>query len=59
MTGRLQANDKFMANVMPRIPVRRFGAPEDFAGIAVYLMSRASTYHTADTIVIDGGYSVF
>lgn len=59
MTGGLQANDKFMANVMPRIPVRRFGTPEDFAGIAVYLMSRASAYHTADTIVIDGGYSVF
>ncbi len=59
MTGGLQANDRFMANVTPRIPVRRFGKPQDFAGIAVYLMSGASAYHTADTIVIDGGYSVF
>jgi NAD(P)-dependent dehydrogenase (short-subunit alcohol dehydrogenase family) len=59
MTEPLQGNDKFMANVMPRIPVRRFGTPADFAGIAVYLMSGASAYHTADTIVIDGGYSVF
>jgi NAD(P)-dependent dehydrogenase (short-subunit alcohol dehydrogenase family) len=59
MTEPLQANDKFMTNVMPRIPVRRFGTPQDFAGIAVYLMSGASTYHTADAIVIDGGYSVF
>ena len=59
MTEGLQANDKFMAAAMPRIPMRRFGTPQDFAGIAVYLMSGASAYHTADTIVIDGGYSVF
>ncbi|MGO9005984.1 MAG: SDR family NAD(P)-dependent oxidoreductase [Beijerinckiaceae bacterium] len=59
MTEGLQANEKFMANVMPRIPVRRFGRPSDFGGIAVYLMSEASAYHTADCIVIDGGYSAF
>ena len=51
--------DKFVDNVMPRIPVRRWGSPEDFAGIAVYLASRASTYHTADVITIDGGYYSF
>jgi NAD(P)-dependent dehydrogenase (short-subunit alcohol dehydrogenase family) len=44
---------------MPRIPMRRFGQSKDFAGIAVYLMSDASAYHTGDSIVIDGGYSVF
>lgn len=59
MTAGLIGNDKFVANVMPRIPQRRFGEPEDFGGIAVYLMSRASSYHTADTLVIDGGYTAF
>jgi NAD(P)-dependent dehydrogenase (short-subunit alcohol dehydrogenase family) len=59
MTEGLQANDKFMAAAVPRIPVRRFAKPEDFGGIAVYLMSTASAYHTADCIVIDGGYSAF
>jgi NAD(P)-dependent dehydrogenase (short-subunit alcohol dehydrogenase family) len=59
MTSGLTHNEKFVANVMPRIPMRRFGAPEDFGGIAVYLMSALSSYHTADCIVIDGGYSVF
>jgi len=59
MTVDLMANDKFVGNVMPRIPVRRFGEPEDFGGIAVYLMSKASSYHTADCLVIDGGYSAF
>ena len=59
MTEGLQANDKFMNNVVPRIPMRRFGNPGDFGGIAVYLMSTASAYHTGDCIVIDGGYSAF
>jgi NAD(P)-dependent dehydrogenase (short-subunit alcohol dehydrogenase family) len=59
MTANIMANDKFVANVMPRIPVRRFGEPTDFGGIAVYIMSKASSYHTADTFVIDGGYTAF
>ena len=59
MTAGIMANDKFVANVMPRIPVRRFGEPSDFGGIAVYLMSNASSYHTADCFVIDGGYTAF
>ena len=59
MTADIMGNDKFVANVMPRIPVRRFGEPGDFGGIAVYLMSQASSYHTADCFVIDGGYTAF
>ena len=59
MTAGIMGNEKFVANVMPRIPVRRFGEPSDFGGIAVYLMSQASSYHTADCFVIDGGYTAF
>src|ERR1041385_5652921 len=59
MTARVLADDKFVGAVMPRIPVRRFGEPSDFGGIAVYLMSKASSYHTADCFVIDGGYTAF
>jgi NAD(P)-dependent dehydrogenase (short-subunit alcohol dehydrogenase family) len=59
MTEGVQGNDKFMANVVPRIPLRRFGQPKDFSGIAVYLMSEASAYHTADCFVVDGGYCAF
>ena len=59
MTGGLFANEKFTANVMPRIPMRRFGEPEDFGGVAVYLMSPASSYHTGDCLLIDGGYAIF
>jgi NAD(P)-dependent dehydrogenase (short-subunit alcohol dehydrogenase family) len=59
MTARVLADDKFVGAVMPRIPMRRFGDPSDFGGIAVYLMSTASSYHTADCFVIDGGYTAF
>jgi NAD(P)-dependent dehydrogenase (short-subunit alcohol dehydrogenase family) len=59
MTEGLMGNDKFVGAVMPRIPMRRFGEPEDFGGIAVYLMSRMSAYHTGDLFLIDGGYALF
>jgi len=59
MTARAMADEKFVGAVMPRIPARRFGEPSDFGGIAVYLMSKASSYHTADCFVIDGGYTAF
>jgi NAD(P)-dependent dehydrogenase (short-subunit alcohol dehydrogenase family) len=57
MTEALFSNKQFDQAVIPRIPMRRYGKPEDFGGIAVYLMSDASAYHTADCLVIDGGYS--
>jgi NAD(P)-dependent dehydrogenase (short-subunit alcohol dehydrogenase family) len=53
------ADEKFLANVKPRIPMRRFGEPADFGGIAVYLMSALSSYHTGDCFIIDGGYLLF
>jgi hypothetical protein len=52
-------NPKFVDNVMKRIPIRRWGQPEDFAAIAIYIMSDASAYHTAETFLIDGGYFAF
>ena len=59
MTAGLFGQEKFTAAVMPRIPMRRFGTPGDFEAIAVYLMSKGSSYHTAETFLIDGGYYFF
>lgn len=42
-----------------RIPMGRWASPEELSGAAVYLMSKASRYHTGDALVIDGGYSIF
>ena len=43
----------------PRIPQRRWGTKEDFGGVAVYLASDASAYHSGDTFIIDGAYNKF
>ena len=59
MTANAIGNEKFAKNVLPRIPMRRWGEGSDFGGIAVYLMSSASAYHTGDTFLIDGGYALF
>lgn len=58
MTEKTYQNEKFVNAVMPRIPARRWGDKSDFEGIAVYLMSDASAYHTADSFLIDGGFFV-
>jgi NAD(P)-dependent dehydrogenase (short-subunit alcohol dehydrogenase family) len=59
MTEALLHWEKFSDKVLPRVPLRRWGSAADFAGIAVYLASDASAYHTGDTILIDGGYTKF
>ena len=41
-----------------RIPMGRWGNPEDLKGAAVFLASRASDYVTGAVITVDGGYSV-
>ena len=42
-----------------KTPIPRAGRPADFEGIAAYLASDASAFHTGDTIVIDGGALVY
>ncbi len=59
MTSAAQAQPKIAEKVLPRVPMRRWGQPADFGGIAVYLASPASSYHTGDSILVDGGYSMF
>ena len=59
MTERTLRWDRFVERVLPRVPIRRWGTGNDFAGIAIYLASDASAYHTGDTFIIDGGYSIF
>nr|WP_294544312.1 SDR family NAD(P)-dependent oxidoreductase [uncultured Rhodopila sp.] len=59
MTADAVSTEGFKNKVLPRVPMRRWGEGDDFGGIAVYLMSSASRYHTGDTFVIDGGYSLF
>jgi NAD(P)-dependent dehydrogenase (short-subunit alcohol dehydrogenase family) len=47
--------DKYFASLTP---IPRPGYPADFEGIAAYLASDASSFHSGDTIVIDGAYLI-
>ena len=47
-------NDEIMA----RTPAGRWGQPEEIAGSAIYLASRASDFVTGATVRVDGGYSI-
>jgi NAD(P)-dependent dehydrogenase (short-subunit alcohol dehydrogenase family) len=59
MTEKSRTHEKFVANTTARTPVRRWGTPDDFAAVAVFLADPAQRFHTGDTIVVDGGYTVF
>ena len=59
MTENAQNTEVFQTKVISRVPIRRWGEPQDFGGVAVYLASDASSYHSGGTFVIDGGYSIF
>ena len=47
------------AFITSRIPTGQWGEPDDLAGTAVFLASRASDYVTGAAIPVDGGYSSF
>ena len=44
--------------ILTRTPAGRWGQPEEVAGTAVYLASRASDFVTGTTIRVDGGYAI-
>ena len=41
--------------IAPMIPSGRIGTPEDMAGAAIYLASRAGDYVVGSTLIVDGG----
>lgn len=56
MNTALIANPVRSRQIMERIPIQRWGAPEDFEGIVVFLASKASDYMCGETVVVDGGW---
>jgi 2-deoxy-D-gluconate 3-dehydrogenase len=48
----------FYDEIIKRTPAGRFGTPDECAGAAVFLASRASDFVTGATIFVDGGYAI-
>ena len=49
---------QFAEPILDRLPLGRFGEPEDVAELALYLASSASDYVTGSVFVLDGGMNV-
>jgi NAD(P)-dependent dehydrogenase (short-subunit alcohol dehydrogenase family) len=47
----------FAASLTQRIPLQRFGQPEDVAHAVVFLASDESRYMLGSEVVVDGGFS--
>lgn len=55
MTETIRTNEKFAANMMTRIPLKRWAQPEEVAGAFVFLASDAASYITGQVLPVDGG----
>jgi gluconate 5-dehydrogenase len=58
LNAAIAADPERMAAMAARTMTGRNGEPADFAGVAVFLASRASDYVTGQTLYVDGGFSV-
>ena len=59
MTKSLYEDKDINSQTLSRIPMKRWGEPEDLAGTVVFLASEASDFITGATIYVDGGYLAY
>ncbi len=52
-------SDVFRTATTQRTPVRRWAEPSEMGAAAVFLADPALTFHTGDTVVVDGGYTIY
>ncbi|MPV65251.1 2-dehydro-3-deoxy-D-gluconate 5-dehydrogenase KduD [Burkholderia sp. BE17] len=55
-TAQLREDARRSDEILGRIPAGRWGVPDDLAGAAVFLASRASDYVHGHTLAVDGGW---
>jgi NAD(P)-dependent dehydrogenase (short-subunit alcohol dehydrogenase family) len=54
----LWENPEIYKQTVERYPLRRIGEPDEIAGTAIFLASRAGSFVTGQTIVVDGGATI-
>lgn len=54
----VKAMPLYIEKIIARTPAGRLGTPDECAGTAVYLASRASDFVTGTTLFVDGGYAI-
>ena len=50
--------DRFRDGIVAGCPMGRIGEPDDMAGVAIYLASKAGAYVTGQVIAVDGGITL-
>ncbi|MDF2442349.1 MAG: hypothetical protein JWR01_552 [Subtercola sp.] len=58
LTESTLSDPAWAAELLARIPLGRFGDPEDIVGAVAYLSGRQSSLVTGHTLAIDGGYTI-
>ena len=51
-----EALDEFAKDVLARVPMKRFGQPEEVAGAVAFLASQDASYITGVELNVDGGF---
>lgn len=54
----LWQNEKLLAHMTKQLPLGKMAMPEEMAGLAVFLASKASSYCTGQNFTADGGYLI-
>lgn len=54
-SGPIVADERAITHIVGTIPLKRIGEPDDIAGAVIYLSSKAGSYVTGATLIVDGG----
>ncbi|OPH47810.1 3-oxoacyl-ACP reductase [Paenibacillus ferrarius] len=58
MTEQIQTSPEYIETMLPAIPLKRFGTPEEMGHAAAFLASKEAGFITGQAIIIDGGQSL-
>ncbi len=59
LSEKVLADEAYLSRILDRTPMGRIGELRELVGPVVFLASEASSYMTGQTLIVDGGMSIF
>ncbi|KHF34248.1 Gluconate 5-dehydrogenase [Paenibacillus sp. P1XP2] len=59
LTEKLLSDEQYVQDILDRTPLNRVGQLEEVVGPVVFLASDAANYMTGQTLLVDGGMSIY